>query len=70
MNRRILLVQLPTSNLGAGEKVYPLGLLRLSTTIPQTVDKRVLDMNIVPDPSCIKGGPGKLSAGYCSLLVS
>jgi anaerobic magnesium-protoporphyrin IX monomethyl ester cyclase len=50
MKRKVLLVQLPTSNLGAGEKVYPLGMSRLSTTIPPNIDKRVVDMNIIPDP--------------------
>lgn len=47
---KILLVQLPTSHLGAGEKVYPLGLSRLSTTIPVHHEKVVLDMNLHPDP--------------------
>ena len=44
------MVQLPTSHLGAGEKVYPLGLSRLSALVPETVDKKVLDMNISLDP--------------------
>ncbi|MCP4114489.1 MAG: radical SAM protein [Desulfobacteraceae bacterium] len=47
---KILLVQLPTSHLGAGEKVYPLGLSRLSSTLPPLHDKQVLDMNIAMDP--------------------
>ncbi|SMC66055.1 putative variant cofactor biosynthesis B12-binding domain/radical SAM domain protein 1 [Desulfocicer vacuolatum DSM 3385] len=47
---KILLVQLPTSHLGAGEKVYPLGLSRLSGTVPDSVEKKVLDMNICVDP--------------------
>ena len=47
---KLMLVQLPTSHLGAGEKVYPLGLSRLSGTVPDTVEKKVLDMNIHPDP--------------------
>lgn len=47
---KILLVQLPTSHLGAGERVYPLGLSRLSTTLPSRHDKEVLDMNIATDP--------------------
>lgn len=47
---KILLVQLPTSHLGAGEKVYPLGLSRLSSTLPPHHDKEVLDMNIAMDP--------------------
>lgn len=50
MNKRILLVQLPTSHLGAGEKVYPLGLARLASTIPPTFERRALDMNLHPDP--------------------
>lgn len=50
MKRKILLVQLPTSHLGAQERVYPLGLSRLSTTVPQAMDKLVLDMNVVADP--------------------
>ncbi|MBI9089533.1 MAG: radical SAM protein [Desulfobacterium sp.] len=47
---KILLVQLPTSHLGAGERVYPLGLSRLSSTLPPHHDKQVLDMNIAMDP--------------------
>ncbi len=47
---RILLVQVPTSHLGAGERVYPLGLARLSRLIPEQYEKRVLDMNLYPDP--------------------
>lgn len=47
---KILLVQIATSQLGAGEIVYPLGLSRLSSLVPKEVDKRVLDMNICPDP--------------------
>ncbi len=47
---KLLLVQVPTSHLGAGEKVYPLGLSRLSSTVPDTIEKRVLDMNICSDP--------------------
>jgi putative variant cofactor biosynthesis B12-binding/radical SAM domain protein 1 len=49
MKRKILLVQLPTSHFGAQEKVYPLGLSRLSSTIPQEFDKRVIDMNVAAD---------------------
>jgi len=37
---KVLLVQVPTSHLGAGEKVYPLGLSRLSSTVPDTVEKK------------------------------
>lgn len=47
---KILLVQLPTSYLGAGEKVYPLGISRLSTTLPPFHEKQVLDMNVTMDP--------------------
>lgn len=47
---RILLVQMPTTHLGAGERVYPLGLSRLSRLIPDRFEKRVLDMNLHPDP--------------------
>ena len=48
---KLLLVQVPTSHLGAGERVYPLGLSRLSSVVPnqvagQAVDKRALDMNL------------------------
>lgn len=49
MKRKVLLIQLPTSHLGAQEKVYPLGLSRLSSTIPKELDKRVIDMNVVAD---------------------
>lgn len=47
---KLLLVQVPTSLLGAGEKVYPLGLSRLSSLVPPEVEKQVLDMNICQDP--------------------
>lgn len=47
---KILLVQLPTSHLGAGERVYPLGLSRLSSTLASVHEKQVLDMNIAMDP--------------------
>lgn len=50
MNKKILLIQLPTSHLGAGEKVYPLGLARLAATIPPVFERRALDMNLHPDP--------------------
>ncbi len=49
MKRKILLVQLPTSHLGAGEKVYPLGLARLSSLIGPDFAKRAIDMNIATD---------------------
>lgn len=47
---KLLLVQVPTSHLGAGEKVYPLGLSRLSSLVPPFIEKQVLDMNLCPDP--------------------
>jgi anaerobic magnesium-protoporphyrin IX monomethyl ester cyclase len=47
---RILLVQVPTSHLAAGERVYPLGLSRLSRLIPEEHEKWALDMNLHPDP--------------------
>jgi anaerobic magnesium-protoporphyrin IX monomethyl ester cyclase len=47
---RILLVQTPTSHLGSGERVYPLGLSRLSTLIPKGFEKWGLDMNLSADP--------------------
>ncbi len=47
---KILFVQVPTSHLGAGERVYPLGLSRLSSLVPESVEKAVLDMNLCPDP--------------------
>jgi len=50
MEMKLLLVQVPTSHLGAGEKVYPLGLSRLSSTLALSVEKFALDMNITPDP--------------------
>jgi putative variant cofactor biosynthesis B12-binding/radical SAM domain protein 1 len=46
----ISLVQLPTSHHGAGEKVYPLGLSRLSSLVPAAYFKSTLDMNLFPDP--------------------
>jgi anaerobic magnesium-protoporphyrin IX monomethyl ester cyclase len=50
MNMKLLLVQVPTSHLGAGEKVYPLGLSRLSSLVPSGIEKQTLDMNIRLDP--------------------
>lgn len=47
---RILLVQVPTSHLGAGERVYPLGLSRLSGIISGSAETVGLDMNLSPDP--------------------
>ncbi|MFH0728417.1 MAG: radical SAM protein [Pseudomonadota bacterium] len=50
MSKRILLIQLPTSHHGAGERVYPLGLSRLARLIPDTHVVQGLDMNLFPDP--------------------
>ena len=47
---KISLIQLPTSHHGAGEKVYPLGLSRLSSLVPAAYTKSALDMNRFPDP--------------------
>lgn len=47
---KIALIQVPTSHLGAGEKVYPLGLSRLARLIPDNIGIHALDMNISPDP--------------------
>jgi len=47
---KILLVQIPTSHLGAKERVYPLGLSRLSSLVPQGNIKKTLDMNLSFDP--------------------
>ncbi len=47
---RIVLVQLPTSHLGAGERVYPLGLSRLASVVPLDTDISALDMNVHDDP--------------------
>lgn len=47
---RLLMVQVPTSHLGAGERVYPLGLARLAGLVPDSVSVRGLDMNLSPDP--------------------
>ncbi len=47
---KILLVQLPTSHHGTGEKVYPIGLSRLSSLVPAGYKKNALDMNLFPDP--------------------
>lgn len=44
------MVQCPTSHLGAGEKVYPLGLARLSAMTPAHFEKACLDMNLHSDP--------------------
>lgn len=47
---KILLVQLPTSHLGSGERVYPLGLSRLAGVLKTGNDLFPLDMNMAPDP--------------------
>jgi putative variant cofactor biosynthesis B12-binding/radical SAM domain protein 1 len=47
---KVLFVQLPTSHFGAREKVYPLGLSRLSSGAGKELDKRCLDMNLAADP--------------------
>ena len=46
----ILLVQVPTSHMGAGERVYPIGLSRLAALIPEQYGKTSLDMNLHTDP--------------------
>jgi anaerobic magnesium-protoporphyrin IX monomethyl ester cyclase len=50
MTLRVLMVQTPTSHLGAGERVYPLGLSRLAGLTSEGDDVRGLDMNLHPDP--------------------
>lgn len=47
---RMLMVQTPTSHLGAGERVYPLGLARLARELPAAADVRGIDLNLSPDP--------------------
>jgi len=47
---KILFVQVPTSHLGAKERVYPLGLSRLAAIAPSGFEKSALDMNLYPDP--------------------
>lgn len=47
---RLMMVQVPTSHLGAGERVYPLGLARLSGLVPADHTKWVLDLNCYTDP--------------------
>ncbi|BBO82118.1 hypothetical protein DSCO28_26840 [Desulfosarcina ovata subsp. sediminis] len=47
---RILIIPCPTSHLGAGEKVYPLGLARLSALVPADAAKQCLNMNLYPNP--------------------
>ena len=55
MTLRILMVQTPTSHLGAGERVYPLGLSRLAGLAALGADVCGLDMNLQPDPWPILG---------------
>lgn len=47
---KILLIQVPTSHLGSGERVYPLGLSRLAGQIPGDFEIHTIDMNLKPDP--------------------
>ena len=48
---RLLLLQVPTSHLGAGERVYPLGLSRLAGALPlDHVQVEGLDLNLYGDP--------------------
>ena len=49
MNRKIIFIQLPTSTFTV-EKVFPLGLARLSSLVPKEMEKTGLDMNLHPDP--------------------
>lgn len=48
-SKKILLIQLPTSTF-TSEKVFPLGLARLSSLVPKTMAKAGLDLNLHPDP--------------------
>lgn len=47
---KLSLIQLSTSHLGSGEKVFPLGLSRLAGRIPDNYDVYPIDMNLSPDP--------------------
>ncbi len=47
---RLLLIQVPTSHLGIGERVYPLGLARLAGILAPNITVQGLDMNMYPDP--------------------
>ncbi len=47
---KLSLIQLPTSHLGSGEKVYPLGLSRLAGLIPDNYEVYSIDMNLSLDP--------------------
>jgi putative variant cofactor biosynthesis B12-binding/radical SAM domain protein 1 len=47
---RLMLIQLPTSHLGAGECVYPLGLARLARLAPAGWEVCPLDLNLAADP--------------------
>ena len=45
---RLHLIQIPTSHLGAGERIYPLGLARFASLAPPEIDIRgsKMDLNI------------------------
>ncbi len=45
-----MLLQTPTSHYGAGERVYPAGLARLGSCVPESMERFGLDMNLPPDP--------------------
>lgn len=47
---KILFVQVPTSHLGAKERVYPLGISRLAALVPSGFEKSAIDMNLYADP--------------------
>ena len=47
---KTVLIQVPTSHMGSGEKVYPIGLSRLASLIPNWFEVCALDMNMAPDP--------------------
>jgi putative variant cofactor biosynthesis B12-binding/radical SAM domain protein 1 len=70
---KLLFVQLPTSQFGAGEIVYPLGLSRLSSLAPAQAAKETLDMNICIDPwkrlkdSLEKMGPDIVALSFRNL---
>ena len=49
VKQKIILIQLPTSTFTT-EKVFPLGLARLSSLVPKNMGKSGLDMNLHPDP--------------------
>ena len=47
--KKIILIQLPTSGF-TSEKVFPLGLARLSSLVPKSMEKSGLDLNLHADP--------------------